>query len=163
MTEPSVSPAPRPATAADAAAVERLLSACDLPTAGVAEILASHPDDFLVVDAERGRRGELDAVAGLEVRGDNALLRSVAVSPRLRGTGVGQALVQRLVDGAEARGLHGLYLLTTTAERWFPRFGFEPIDRAMVPAEIAGTVAFRSACPASAAVMAKALGDERRG
>ena len=30
-------------------------------------------------------------------------------------------------------GIRAVYLLTTTAERFFPRFGFEVIDRADVP------------------------------
>jgi N-acetylglutamate synthase-like GNAT family acetyltransferase len=62
------------------------------------------------------------------------------------------------VAEAEARKLHGLYLLTTTAERYFPSFGFHPIRREQVPAGIRETEEFRSACPASAVVMERNLG-----
>ena len=41
----------------------------------------------------------------------------------------GRALVTRMISDAEARGIHALYLLTTTAERYFPSFGFQQ-DRA---------------------------------
>ena len=149
-------PALRPATTPDLAAIERLLVAADLPTAGVAEILAERPADFIVAD-EPGARGELAAVAGLELRGNTALLRSVAVRPEWRRHGLGQALVRRVVCRAEERGLNALYLLTMTAEHYFPRFGFERVERAAVPPEIAATLEFKSACPASAVAMARPL------
>jgi amino-acid N-acetyltransferase len=47
--------------------------------------------------------------------------------------------------------------LTTTAERFFPKFGFEPIDREQVPPSVRESVEFQSACPASAIVMRKRL------
>lgn len=151
-------PAPtlRSALPTDLAAVERLLADADLPTAGVADLFATRADDFVVAD-DPTRPGELAAVAGLEVCCDNALLRSVAVRPEWRAHGLGQALVKRVVCRAEERGLRALYLLTMTAEHYFPRFGFERVERGTVPAEIAATLEFRSACPASAVAMAKPL------
>jgi amino-acid N-acetyltransferase len=50
-----------------------------------------------------------------------------------------------------------VFLLTTTAERFFPKFGFEQIDREQVPASVQQSVEFQSACPASAIVMRKLL------
>jgi amino-acid N-acetyltransferase len=50
-----------------------------------------------------------------------------------------------------------IYLLTTTAERYFPRFGFERIERADVPPTVQTSIEFTSACPASATVMRKSL------
>lgn len=154
--DPSAAPVLRAATVADLPAVERLLRDSGLPTTGVAELLAARADDFVVTDDPRAP-GELAAVAGLEVCCDDALLRSVAVRPDWRAHGLGQALVRRVVCRAEERGLRALYLLTMTAEHYFPRFGFTPVDRATVPAEIAATLEFRSACPASAVAMAKPL------
>ena len=153
-------PSPRAAGAADLAAVERLLAAADLPTVGVAAILAAHPQDFLVAD-EPARPGELAGVAGLEVLGRTALLRSVAVAPAWRSHRLGESLVRGLLDEAERRGLDAVYLLTTTADRWFPRFGFAPVERAAVPAEVAASKEFASACPASAVVMARRLSGRR--
>ena len=147
-TKPAVLPL-RAARPEDRDAVERLLADAQLPTAGIAELLAQHADDFVVADDPR-IAGELAAVAGLEVCGDTALLRSVAVRPEWRAHGLGRELVKRMVGVADARGLQALYLLTTTAEHYFPKFGFERVERSEVPPEIAATLEFRSACPASA-------------
>ena len=170
MSTPSAPPAPaassafsaatvptlRAATAADLPAVERLLAATGLPAAGVADVFAAAPGDFVVADDPHAP-GELAAVAGLEVCCANALLRSVAVQPAWRRHGLGQALVRRVVCGAGERGLRALYLLTMTAEHYFPRLGFAPVARDAVPAEIAATLEFTSACPASAVAMARPL------
>jgi amino-acid N-acetyltransferase len=149
-------PVLRAATAADLPAVERLLADADLPTAGIAPLFATRAADFVVADDPR-RDGELAAVAGLEVCCDDALLRSVAVRPEWREVGLGLQLVRRVVSDAEGRGLRALYLLTMTAEHYFPRFGFTRVDRSAVPADIRATEEFRSACPASATVMARPL------
>jgi amino-acid N-acetyltransferase len=53
--------------------------------------------------------------------------------------------------------MKALYLLTTTAERYFPSFGFVKTTRESVPDEIKTSVEFREACPASATVMALEL------
>jgi amino-acid N-acetyltransferase len=137
----------RPARPDDLSAVERLLTASGLPLVGVAEALPA----FVVAEAE----GALVGVAGLELCCDNALLRSVAVEPAWRSHGVGRALVTRLISDAEARGVHALYLLTTTAERYFPSFGFREVARDAVPDDVRATAEFRGACPASATVMAR--------
>ena len=149
----------RHALASDLPAIERLLTDADLPTAGVGEIVRARAGDFFVAETETGDRSEplVVGVAGLEVCCDNALLRSVAVRPEWRSHAVGRELVRRIVSDAEARGLHALYLLTTTAEHYFPRFGFERVERRDVAPEIAETVEFKSACPASAVAMKKSL------
>lgn len=139
----------RPATSDDLPAVERLLTASSLPLEGVADNIAA----FVV--AEGG--GELIGVAGLEVCCNNALLRSTAVDPAWRGHGVGRQLVERIIADAESRGIRALYLLTTTAERYFPSFGFTRTTREAVPDDVRATAEFQGACPASAVVMAKEL------
>ena len=142
---PADAPRVRSAAPGDLPAVERLLEASGLPLDGVTEAF----DTFVVAEAG----SELVGVAGLEICCDNALLRSVAVRPEWRSHGVGRAVVTRAIADAEARGLRALYLLTTTAERYFPSFGFHTISRDDVPAEIRETAEFRDACPASATVM----------
>lgn len=140
----------RPARADDLASVGRLLTSANLPLDGVADALAT----FVVAEVN----GELVGVAGLETCCDNALLRSVAVDPAWRSHGIGRALVTRVISDAEARGIRALYLLTTTAERYFPSFGFREIRRDDVPDDVRATAEFQSACPASATVMARSLG-----
>ena len=142
-------PTLRPAKSSDLPRVERLLTESKLPLDGVKEALPT----FAV--AELG--DDLVGVAGLEICCDDALLRSVAVRPEWRSKGVGRALVTRLIADAESRGLRALYLLTTTAESYFPSFGFNKIKRDDVPDAVRETKEFTEACPASATVMSKLL------
>ncbi len=135
----------RSATGADWPAVSTLLTQAELPTAG-AEARLEH---FLLAF-----RGEyLVASAGLEVYGTTALLRSVAVSKTERGTGLGQEIARRLLDQAYEAGLKLVALLTTTADRFFPRFGFATVTRAGLPAEIFASPEFQGVCPLSSTVM----------
>ena len=156
MTHTEALPAFRAATRNDLPAIEQLLTDAGLPTAGVGALLEADAHQF-VVAVERDGAHQVVAVAGLEVCCENALLRSVAVHHEWQRRGLGVELVRRVVCEAEARGIHALYLLTMTAEHYFPRFGFETVGRASVPAEIAATVEFASACPASAVAMFKSL------
>jgi amino-acid N-acetyltransferase len=63
----------------------------------------------------------------------------------------------RVIAEAEARGIRALYLLTTTAEHYFPSFGFTRTTRDAVPEEVKTTAEFQGACPASAVVMSRDL------
>lgn len=137
----------RAATTADLAKIEALLTASGLPLDGVREALPN----FIVAEHE----DDLVGVAGLEVCCDNALLRSVAVADGWRSHGVGRALVTRLIADAESRGIRALYLLTTTAEQYFPSFGFRKLSRDQVPEDVRATIEFQSACPDSATVMCR--------
>jgi amino-acid N-acetyltransferase len=137
----------RPALDADLPAVERLLEASHLPLDGVREVFPT----FVVAESD----GHVVGVAGLEVCEGDALLRSVAVADEWRSRGLGRALVARVISDAEARGVHALYLLTTTADRYFPSFGFRRIAREEVPVPIRATKEFQEACPESATVMCR--------
>jgi len=137
--------------AADYPAVIALLEAAGLPRAGVPMGLG----DFLVADTESGLAGAI----GLERYGRAALLRSAVVRPGDQGSGIGAALVRALLDRARDSEVREIYLLTTTAERWFPRFGFARIARERVPDAVRASVEFREACPASAAVMRALIPD----
>lgn len=135
----------RPASDADRAAAHALLTRHDLPLDGF-----DVGDALVAVRAD----GALAGVAALERHGDAALLRSVAVDAP--GQGVGAALVRRLLADADAEG-RDVVLLTTTADSYFPRFGFAPIDRADVPDALHASAEFRGACPASARVLRRPL------
>ena len=137
----------RPAAAADLAPVLGLLTASALPIAGVAEVF---PAGFVVSCDDAG---EVEAVAGVEVHGHVGLLRSVAVRADRRGTGLGQAVSAAAVAWARAAGLTDLYLLTTTADRFFPRLGFQSVDRTSLPDILSESAELRGACPASAVAL----------
>jgi amino-acid N-acetyltransferase len=137
------------ATPADAEAVFRLLEDNHLPLDGSSEHLAT-----TIVAREEGR---IVGSAALEVYGDGVLLRSVAVAPALQRRGLGHELTDAAFQLARTVGAPAVYLLTTTAERYFPKFGFERIDRAQVPETVKASVEFTSACPSTATVMRKLL------
>ena len=66
---------------------------------------------------------------------------------------VNKLLVERLLETAPARGVSVMYLLTTTAADYFPRFGFEPIPREQADSRLQASEEFRGACPDSAVCM----------
>lgn len=117
-------------------------------------------------DAATGRQEFLVAVEGavvvgcigLELAGRDALLRSFAVAPARRGTGLGRRLYEAMRARLAGRGLEAAYVLTTTIEEFCLRHGFERVDRSEVPAAIAASAEFRSLCPSSAACLRLALG-----
>lgn len=137
----------RNAKSSDLASVESLLAGNDLPTDGVRD----HFSNFIVADNESAITGAI----GLEKYGSAALLRSAVVSPDHRGSGVGRRLVEELLERAEAEGVDEIYLLTTTAEEYFPRFGFARTTRAEVPKAVQSSAEFRGACPDTAIVMVR--------
>jgi amino-acid N-acetyltransferase len=125
-----------------------LLRRSQLPTQGVVE----HFGNYVVVRDE----GHLMGVAGLEVYGSDALLRSVAVDPDYRGDGAGRALVEAALALARRMSLREVYLLTTTARAFFERQGFADCARAEAPPSIQGSWEFREGCPTSSALMRRA-------
>ena len=139
----------RKATIRDLDAVEGLLSANDLPLGGVKENLSG----FIV--AEEG--GRIIGAVGLEKFGSVALLRSAVVSNEHRGSGVGRRLVEQILEYAEKDGIEELFLLTTTAEDYFPRFGFTRTTRSAVPPAVKASAEFRGACPDTASVMTRRI------
>lgn len=130
--------------------VVALLEASSLPIAGVAENF----DSFLVA---RGEDGSLLGCVGLERYGNVGLLRSLAVAPSARGSGIGARLVEGLFDLARSKKVDTLYLLTTTAESYFPRFAFERLAREEADPKLAVSEELRGACPASAVLMRRTL------
>lgn len=144
----------RNATNADLTAVESLLSASDLPLDGVKDNFSS----FVVAEDD----GHIAGAIGLEEFGSVGLLRSAVVSPEHRGGGVGRRLVERLLQRTEDEGIEELYLLTTTAEQYFPRFGFTRTTRSAVPDAVKASAEFQGACPDTAVVMTRRVGAAAR-
>ena len=139
----------RSAQSSDIKPVETLLSSSDLPLEGVSENF----DEFVVAE----ENGKIAGAIGLERFGSAALLRSAVVAADQRGTGIGARLVEQLLDRARRTGISEIYLLTTTAEEYFPRFGFRRTSRDAVPPTVKQSAEFRGACPETAIVMARQL------
>ena len=128
----------------DMAPVEALLLERGLPLDGLAE----HLHSFWVANGE----GTVLGTGGLEVHGRLGLLRSLAVQPESEGTGIGSRLTWQLLEEAVDQGLREVFLLTTNAGDYFPRFGFVRLKRREVPAEIQASALFK-ACPGEAVAM----------
>lgn len=129
--------------------VLRLLSQHQLPPVGLRDHVAT-----LLVARDDGR---IVGSAALEMYADGALLRSVAVAPTLQRHRLGRELTEAAIRLAQERRVPAIYLLTTTAADYFPRFGFGRVTRADVPTGVQQSVEFTSACPSTAIVMRKLL------
>jgi amino-acid N-acetyltransferase len=135
------------ARAEDGSPILQLLSAAQLPVDG----LLDHLDTAVVARAD----GRVVGCVALEVYTDGALLRSVVVNNSVNGRRIGTRLTKAALELASVLGIPAIYLLTTAAEAFFPRFGFVRIPRSEVPASVQMSVEFRSACPSTAAVMGR--------
>jgi amino-acid N-acetyltransferase len=136
---------------ADAPAVETLLSAAGLPLDGAAEALGA-----LGVVGREGNR--VVAAAAVEQFGDAGLLRSVVVDSGRRGSGAGRLIVGAAEGLARREGVRELYLLTETAADWFPRLGYEVVERAAAAAAVGESVEFTTVCRDTGVPMRKRLG-----
>jgi len=133
------------AQAHDLTPARELLHRVNLPDHGVAERFGHY---LVVRDASR-----LVGLCGLEVCGDDGLLRSVAVEPDYRGEGIGGLLVAGAQELARKLKLEALYLLTTGAEGYFRRHGFQDWAREKAPAAVRESWEFRSGCPSTSVLM----------
>lgn len=136
-----------PASPDDLPAIKALLEQCDLP----AEDLGSaHLEHF--VTCRSGDR--IVGTVGVEPLGETGLLRSLAVAPTFRGKRLGLELWTRARQKATRLGVSQLYLLTTTAERLFARWGFRRVPRDEVTEIVRSTSQYSAICPTTAVVMA---------
>ena len=131
-------------------AVRELLIENDLPTEDLSTKTMEH---FFGC----GEKENVKGVVGLEIYGEDGLLRSLVVSSSARGLGCGSVLVDKIEMHAKDNGVHHLYLLTDTAEEYFERRGYVKIDRETASESVKRTREFSELCPASAVVMRKSL------
>ena len=128
----------------------KLLESCDLL---ISDITSSNTLYFFGCH----RHGKLVGVVGLERFGTVALLRSLAVSIELRGSGLGLTLVQFIESEASSMGITTLYLLTETAEQFFAKLNYKLLSRESAPLAIKSTAQFSALCPADSSFMSKTL------
>ena len=135
----------------------RMLSDADLP---VEDLTAGKLDDFLIAENQEGRIG---GMVGLEQVGDSGLLRSLVVDPAVRHQGLGRLLVDAIEERARNCGVVTMYLLTTTAEDYFPSMGYDRVERSDAPPGIRRTAEFSQLCPDSAVCLARNLAEQSDG
>ncbi|MFX1514656.1 MAG: GNAT family N-acetyltransferase [Promethearchaeota archaeon] len=120
-----------------------LLKTVDLPKEGVTE----HFHTFFVA-----RDGDLIVgCIGIEIYSappdpSIGLLRSVAVHPSFQGKGIGHQLVEKIHEFSNQEDLKEVYLLTETAEHYFPKFGYVIIPREEADPKIKQSVEFTTLC-----------------
>jgi UDP-N-acetylmuramate: L-alanyl-gamma-D-glutamyl-meso-diaminopimelate ligase len=121
-----------------------------LSSAGLAD--AAEDDmapSFLVLRNENGLAG----CVALEVFGDDAVLRSLAVKPDARGVGYGWILADTAISMARHRGVRRIYLLTETASDFFAaKHGFRVVDSSTISEGVLASQSFHDR-PASAIAM----------
>src|SRR5580765_5007299 len=101
MRKESIHPRPRREAAI------ALLEAASLPASDLTD---AHMEHFFFSGPESAPTG----LAGVEICGAEALLRSLAVVPGQRSTGLGSALLEHAEAHARSSGVRSIFLLTTT-------------------------------------------------
>lgn len=129
--------------------VKKLLLENDLPIDDIEESAVQ----FLV--AKEGNT--IVAIIGLEQYTTTGLLRSLAVRDSYKNKRIGRNLVEYLFEYCKNNAIRKLYLLTTTAEKYFEKFDFNKVQREITPTVIRKTKEFSDICPATAVVMKKSL------
>lgn len=139
----------RNAVAGDGHDIRLALRAAGLPVEG----LDAQLNGFFI--CETG--GAFHGAAGLEVHGEDGLLRSVVVAPDKQHRGIGRRLCERVMDHARGQGCRAVYLLTLDAAGYFERLGFETIGRDQAPEGIRASREFSVLCPGSAVLMRRKI------
>jgi UDP-N-acetylmuramate: L-alanyl-gamma-D-glutamyl-meso-diaminopimelate ligase len=125
----------RPAHREDMAAVRAMLAGIGLEETARDDQQGS----FFVL---RNEDGVVGCVA-LEVLGDDAILRALAVDLKHRGAGYGWMLADTAVNQARWRGVRRIYLLTESAGDFFAaKFGFRVVDRSTLSRQVAAAETF---------------------
>lgn len=129
----------------DFPAIIKLLSECSLPMSDI----EPGKQNFIVAEDE----GKLIGCAGLEVYGQIALFRSLAVKSDYRNLSIGKLLTNEVIALGRRKSIREFYLLTNTAEGFFEKQGWDVTDRNEVPPEITRSSEFASICPTTAICM----------
>jgi nitroimidazol reductase NimA-like FMN-containing flavoprotein (pyridoxamine 5'-phosphate oxidase superfamily)/GNAT superfamily N-acetyltransferase len=96
----------------------------------------------------RDAAGRLVATARANSDGArHAYVADVAVAPELRGHGLGQRLVELLLDHPRLRGAALVRLATADAQAFYQRFGFEPEEQVQFPFPVSRLLLRRGAAP----------------
>jgi UDP-N-acetylmuramate: L-alanyl-gamma-D-glutamyl-meso-diaminopimelate ligase len=132
----AIGDATRPAQRADMPAVRSVLEMVQLGDE------PARDDQFPEFFVLRNEKGTVGCVA-LEVLGEDAVLRALAVDPEFRGAGYGWMLADMAVGQARWRGVRRIYLLTASASDFFAaKFGFRVVDRSTLGKAVAATETF---------------------
>jgi amino-acid N-acetyltransferase len=136
-----------PASGGDLDGIKRLLVGSLLPSRDV-----GGESQRFIVACEGGR---LIGCAGLQVAGQDGLVRSMAVHWTRRNAGLGSRLHRRLLFEAVLADVRTLYVVTTTAEDFFAGHGFRKIAAHEVPPGLRASEEFTAFVPGGSTVMSR--------
>ena len=125
----------RPGSRTDLRYVIALLGRCGLPTADVADIIESF---YLAFDADR-----IIGCAAAEQHGHSILIRSVAVDSAYRCRGIASRLFEALLMRARGTAVRNAYLMSSSAQAFFARWGFSLLPADKVPSDVRASAAFK--------------------
>lgn len=114
--------------------VPQLTSHSDPPDRASLELLLRSGSSTLLVARSPDARGPIVGVACLGIyrvlTGQRAVIEDVVVDETVRGKGIGEVLVRRLLELARTKGVRGVSLTSNTnrraANRLYVRIGFLP-------------------------------------
>ena len=149
MTQPII----REAIKDDLKVIKSLLDNASLPSIDIEKHLLT----FFVLENVSNIIGTI----GMELYGNTALLRSLAIQKDYRNKGHGKELYSTLISKAKKMNVINIYLLTETAEGFFGKQGFQKIAREQVPLSIKQTYEYSTLCPEGAVCMVKMLNEEK--
>jgi N-acetylglutamate synthase-like GNAT family acetyltransferase len=128
---------PIQATPADTFSLGEFLRSVDLTTSGL-----GIPETHLWIDLDPD--GRIVATTGFELVDDNALIRSVAVAPSMRGTGRGTELAQFALEQTKRLGARRAWLMSRRSGPFWQKLGFVPANIHQLAAALLTTTQVRT-------------------
>ena len=122
-----------------------LIASADLPTQDLdfeKQILLAYYDNDTLM-----------ATGGLEVFGNDAILRSLTVKVGSRNKSLGSTIVDDLLAKAKDNEVATIYLLTENANGFFKKKGFTEVNRKDAPATVKASQEFSVICGEGAVCM----------
>jgi C_GCAxxG_C_C family probable redox protein len=124
-------------------------------------ILLLQQNNLPINDIEPGKQhfivsrieDEIVGCIGIEGYGELGLIRSLSVKQSYQNKGVGKELYSKALQYCLEKGFNKIYLLTTTAAKYFEAKGWKRIDRAAVPKIMHTSKEFSEICPTTAICM----------
>jgi amino-acid N-acetyltransferase len=126
----------------------KLLASNQLPTIDIGK----NVELYTVYDHQN-----LIGTIGLEAYDTEGLLRSFCLDFEVQNKGFGSQILTIFEGIIKEKGIHNLYLLTTTAKGFFEKNNYKIISREDVSEAIRQTAEFKGVCPSSAIVMKKVI------
>jgi len=139
-------------TAADPKYREAIINLLQAERLPVEDLPVNLPNFFIAMD-----NGLVLGAIGMEIYGRDGLLRSLVVKSEYRKMKIAAGLINEVEKLGRCIGLHTIYLLTETAQKYFAGKGYQLIERKEAPQLLQHSPEFSHVCPASAALMKKYL------